>query len=94
MYPLNFTTVLKIFEYLQIIIDITKILFNSNVQILQFLVDHDFENTADALMVEATIKGFKHCKKDLQVESDIYENCYEQLMFSYKTGDWRTFFNV
>ncbi|KAK9299081.1 hypothetical protein QLX08_007822 [Tetragonisca angustula] len=60
----------------------------------QFLVDHDFENTADALMVEATIKGFKHCKKDLQVESDIYENCYEQLMFSYKTGDWRTFFNL
>ncbi|KAF3420439.1 hypothetical protein E2986_01824 [Frieseomelitta varia] len=60
----------------------------------QFLIDHDFENTADALMVEATIKGFKHCKKDLQIESDIYENYYEQLMFSYKTGDWRTFFNL
>ncbi|KOX75814.1 LisH domain-containing protein ARMC9 [Melipona quadrifasciata] len=60
----------------------------------QFLIDHDFENTADALMVEATIKGFKHGKKELQVEGDIYENCYEQLMFSYKTGDWRTFFNL
>ena len=71
-----------------------KYLMNLYVQILQFLINHDFENTADALMVEATIKGFKHCKKDSQVESDIYKNCYEQLMFSYKTGDWRTFFNV
>ncbi|XP_033318649.1 lisH domain-containing protein ARMC9-like isoform X3 [Bombus bifarius] len=60
----------------------------------QFLIDHDFENTADALMVEATIKGFKHLKNDLQTEGDMYENCYEQLMFSYKTGDWKTFFNL
>ncbi|XP_033348199.1 lisH domain-containing protein ARMC9-like isoform X3 [Bombus vosnesenskii] len=60
----------------------------------QFLIDHDFENTADALMVEATIKGFKHLKNDLQTEDDMYENCYEQLMFSYKTGDWKTFFNL
>lgn len=45
-------------------------------------------------MVEATIKGFKHLKNDLQTEGDMYENCYEQLMFSYKTGDWKTFFNV
>ncbi|CAL7938985.1 unnamed protein product [Xylocopa violacea] len=60
----------------------------------QFLIDHNFENTADALMVEATIKGFKNFKKDLKSEDEIYENYYEQLMLSCKTGDWRTFFKI
>ncbi|OAD53208.1 LisH domain-containing protein ARMC9 [Eufriesea mexicana] len=61
---------------------------------LQFLIDHDFENTADALMVEATIKGFKHFKEDLKTEDEIYENFYEQLMLNYNTGDRRTFLKL
>ncbi|XP_026675323.1 lisH domain-containing protein ARMC9-like isoform X2 [Ceratina calcarata] len=60
----------------------------------QFLIEHNFENTADALMVEATIKGFKDFKEDSKSEDGIYENYYEQLMSSYETGDWRTFFKL
>ncbi|XP_016911371.2 lisH domain-containing protein ARMC9-like isoform X1 [Apis cerana] len=60
----------------------------------QFLIDHNFDNTAGALMVEATIKGFKYFKKDLQSESEIYENLCKELMINYKTGNWKTFFKL
>lgn len=45
-------------------------------------------------MVEATIKGFKYFKQDLQSESEIYENLCKELMINYKTGNWKTFFKV
>lgn len=61
---------------------------------LQFLMDHNFDNTAGALMVEATIKGFKYFKKDLQSENEIYENLCKELMINYKTGNLKTFFKV
>ncbi|CAK9823565.1 LisH domain-containing protein ARMC9 [Anthophora retusa] len=60
----------------------------------QFLIQHNFENTADALMTEATIKGFKDFKTDLRTKDEIYEYYYEQIMLSYKNGDWRTFFKL
>lgn len=60
----------------------------------QFLMDHNFDNTAGALMVEATIKGFKYFKKDLQSENEIYENLCKELMINYKTGNLKTFFKL
>ncbi|CAK9800849.1 LisH domain-containing protein ARMC9 [Anthophora quadrimaculata] len=60
----------------------------------QFLIQHNFENTADALMTEATIKGFKDFKADLRTKDEIYEYYYEQIMLSYNNGDWRTFFKM
>ncbi|KOC65317.1 LisH domain-containing protein ARMC9 [Habropoda laboriosa] len=60
----------------------------------QFLIHHNFENTADALMIEAKIKGFKDFKTDLKTKDEIYEYYYEQIMLSYRNGDWKAFFKL
>lgn len=45
-------------------------------------------------MIEAAIKGHKNLDKDLEIQNVTYAANYENMMLSYKTGDWRTFFKV
>ncbi|XP_034187892.2 lisH domain-containing protein ARMC9 isoform X2 [Osmia lignaria lignaria] len=63
-------------------------------KIHQFLIDNNFENTADALMIEAAIKGHKNLDENLEIQNVTYAANYENMMLSYKTGDWRTFFKL
>ncbi|XP_031831953.2 lisH domain-containing protein ARMC9 isoform X1 [Nomia melanderi] len=59
----------------------------------QFLIDHKLQNTAETLVTEATSKGFKNFPNASKKDVD-YLSFPEQLLLSFKTGDWRTFFSV
>ena len=60
----------------------------------QFLVDHNFANTAGTLIAEAVGKGFQNLHNDSEAASKAYTNSYERMMSSYKSGDWRQFFTL
>ncbi|XP_076231431.1 lisH domain-containing protein ARMC9 [Calliopsis andreniformis] len=62
--------------------------------IYQFLVDNNFQNAAEALTTEAATKGFKHLQEESKPINEIYSNSCEQILLSYKSGDWRTFFKL
>ncbi|XP_043250767.1 lisH domain-containing protein ARMC9-like isoform X1 [Colletes gigas] len=60
----------------------------------QFLIEHNFESTAGALIAEAATKGFKHLQNNLKTNNETYTEPHEQIMLTYKSGDWRTFFKL
>lgn len=57
---------------------------------LQFLLDHNFESTAEALVQEASKMGFQTLEHKLKEVTDPYV----QLMLCYNIGDYSTFFQV
>ncbi|XP_036141543.1 lisH domain-containing protein ARMC9 isoform X2 [Monomorium pharaonis] len=65
---------------------------DKNIKVIhQFLLDHDFGNTAEALIQEASRMGFQNlenCKLENVTDP------YNQLMIYYNTGDHSTFFQL
>ncbi|TGZ49648.1 LisH domain-containing protein ARMC9 [Temnothorax longispinosus] len=62
---------------------------DKNIKIIhQFLLDHDFESTAEALVQEASKMGFQNLGHKLGEVTDPYV----QLMLCHDTGDYSTFF--
>ncbi|KYN03042.1 LisH domain-containing protein ARMC9 [Cyphomyrmex costatus] len=57
---------------------------------LCFLLDHNFESTAEALIQEASKMGFQTLGCKLEEVTDLYD----QLMLYYNTGDYSTFFQL
>ncbi|XP_071646591.1 lisH domain-containing protein ARMC9 isoform X2 [Temnothorax longispinosus] len=64
---------------------------DKNIKIIhQFLLDHDFESTAEALVQEASKMGFQNLGHKLGEVTDPYV----QLMLCHDTGDYSTFFQL
>lgn len=59
-------------------------------RIFQFLLDHNLESTAEALIQEAPKVGFQNLECKLGVST----NPYAQLMQCYNIGNYATFFQV
>lgn len=57
---------------------------------LQFLLDHNFESTAEALIQEVSKMGFQNSACKLESTADPYA----QLILCYNIGDYSTFFQV
>lgn len=57
---------------------------------MQFLLDNNFESTAEALIQEASKMGFQNLGCNLEEVTDPYI----QLMLYYNTGDYSMFFQV
>ncbi|XP_071570887.1 lisH domain-containing protein ARMC9 [Temnothorax nylanderi] len=64
---------------------------DKNIKVIhQFLLDHDFESTAEALVQEASKMGFQNLGHKLGEVIDPYV----RLMLCYNTGDYSTFFQL
>ncbi|XP_077261846.1 lisH domain-containing protein ARMC9 isoform X2 [Temnothorax americanus] len=64
---------------------------DKNIKVIhQFLLDHDFESTAEALVQEASKMGFQNLGHKLGEVTDPYV----QLMLCHDTGDYSTFFQL
>ncbi|KAG5305662.1 ARMC9 protein, partial [Acromyrmex insinuator] len=64
---------------------------DKNIEVIhKFLLDHNFESTAEALIQEALQMGFQTLKRKLGEVTDPYV----QLMLCYNTGDYSTFFQL
>ncbi|EGI58838.1 LisH domain-containing protein ARMC9 [Acromyrmex echinatior] len=62
---------------------------DKNIEVIhKFLLDHNFESTAEALIQEALQMGFQTLKRKLGEVTDPHV----QLMLCYNTGDYSTFF--
>lgn len=57
---------------------------------MQFLLDHNFKSTAEALIQEASKMGFQNLGCKLGDVTDPFV----QLILYYNTGDYSTFFQV
>ncbi|XP_076294832.1 lisH domain-containing protein ARMC9 [Lasioglossum baleicum] len=65
---------------------------NKNLKLIhQFLLDHKFENTAETLLAEVESRSFP---KALRTDIENYLTCSQWILTSFKSGDWRTFFNT
>ncbi|XP_070164881.1 lisH domain-containing protein ARMC9 [Polyergus mexicanus] len=64
---------------------------NKNIQVIhQFLLDHNFESTAEALIQEVSKMGFQNSACKLEITADPYA----QLILCYNIGDYSTFFQL
>ncbi|XP_018302916.1 lisH domain-containing protein ARMC9 [Mycetomoellerius zeteki] len=64
---------------------------DKNIEVIhQFLLDHNFESTAEALVQEASKMGFQTLEHKLKEVTDPYV----QLMLCYNIGDYSTFFQL
>ncbi|XP_011642930.1 lisH domain-containing protein ARMC9-like isoform X2 [Pogonomyrmex barbatus] len=64
---------------------------DKNIEVIhQFLLDHNFDNTAKALIQEASKMGFQNLKSKLGTITDPYV----QLILCYNSGDYSTFFQL
>ncbi|XP_029669682.1 uncharacterized protein LOC115239350 [Formica exsecta] len=68
-----------------------KVMADKNIKVIhQFLLDHNFESTAEALIQEVSKMGFQNSACKLESTADPYA----QLILCYNIGDYSTFFQL
>lgn len=81
------TLIYSTFKVLNIFLKMHAYIF---FRIFQFLLNHNLESTAEALIQETSKMGFQNLECKLGVST----NLYAQLMLCYNTGNYTTFFQV